>query len=206
MGNFAAMPIQWAILMTAIAALATAFFKSRPNQTRAVTEGRIAEAQLIAAAKVAAAAAIAEAKLAEDKDTSDKFREFRDEVHGLKNEILVLIAKQEKSDKKQIELEKMLNHALSHSSMRQGQNAMLVSLVELVVAELERLDKNSIIVKQAKLMLKQIKDASIPSDGWKSEALNKAENADINAEQTKRATKAVVDEVIAAESKESGGE
>lgn len=200
-GGFADVPIQWAILATVLAGFATAFFKFRPDQTRAITEGRLAEAQVIAAAKVAAAAAIAEAKLAEDKDTTDRFREFRAEVHALKNEIMVLIAKQEKSDLKQAELEKMLNHALSHSSMRQGQISMLTSLVELLVSEIERLDPDSIIMKQAKMMLKQIKEASTPGDGWKSDALNNAETADHDAEQTRRSTKAAVDDVKASEAK-----
>ena len=189
------------IVFTIIIGFGTAFFKFRPDQTRAITEGKMAEAQLIAAAKVAAAAAIAEAKLAEDKETGDRFREFRSEVHGLKNEIAVLVARQAKSDLKQLELEKLLNHALSTSSMRRGQMDSMISLIELLIAELARIDPKSIIVPQAKLLLKQIREASVNnSDGnWKSAALNTAEHAVRDAKQTVQTTGAAVDAIKSAE-------
>ncbi len=70
-------------------------------------------------------------------------------------------------------------------------------IIELLITELERLDPNSVIVRQAKLMLKRMN----VGDPNKSDALNTAEGAVKDAKQTLRSTQETCDEVKQSEAK-----
>ncbi len=80
-------------------------------------------------------------------------REDRAEVHTLKNEVMRLT-------QKQTELERLLTHALATSSMRKEQMNNMMHLIELLIDEVDRIDKASIIVPQARLLLKQMRAAA----------------------------------------------
>lgn len=171
-------PGQWVILATILIGFATAYFKFRPDQTRADTEATVVN----------------------NAEVALRFREFRDEVHGYKNQVMALQAAQKVNDKKQLELEKLLTHALATSSVRRDQMNSMMALIELLIAELEKIDPKSIIVPQAKVLLKQMRDAAQrPVDPMKSDALNTAEHAVADAKQTVISATATCEEVKQAE-------
>lgn len=131
-----------------------------------------------------------------------QYREWRAEVHGYKNEVMGLRGELAASDKKLAEMERLLAHTLSTSSVRKEQMNSMMSLIELLIAELERIDEDSIIVPQAKVLLKQMRDAAARTveplkmgDPTKSDALNTAEGAVLDAKQTLASTKDTCEEV-----------
>ncbi len=168
-----------------LAAFITAFFtalgiwfKYGPDRTRAENESRVIE----------------------NAEYARQHTEWRKEVHGLKNQVASLIAKQ-------TELERLLTHALATSSVRKEQMDNMMHLIELLIDELDRIDKNSIIVPQAKLLLKQMRAAAnrkvdpFINNPHQSDALNAAEHTVEAAEITKIAAVEVCKEVKAEEAK-----
>ncbi len=116
-------------------------------------------------------------------DYADQVKDFRKEVHGLRNELQTALAEQLTSDKLSDQRSNWINDMLF--------------IIELLIAELERLDPKSAIVKQAKMMLKRIKDQG--TDPSKTEAMNIAETAVRDAKQTVRSAEHTVVEISADE-------
>lgn len=180
-------PIQWAILVTLVTATFGAlgiWLKTRPDKMRAENE----------------------AVIIHNAESALRFKEFREEVHSYKNQVAKLLAAQVLSDKKYIELEKLLTHALATSGVRRDQMNNMMNLIALLIAEVERIDPKSIIVPQAKALLKSMREASMLTDlptpdPMKSDALNNAEHAVHDAEQTVRTTVQTVKEVKASEAR-----
>ena len=166
------------LLASFVLALRTYLIK-RPDMTRAENEGRVIH----------------------NSELARQYHEWRKEVHSLKNDIAMLIAQQSASDTKVAELESLLNQSLSTSSMRRQQMTGMMSLIELLITELERIDGKSIIVPQARALLKQMRDTAASDDPSKSHALNTAEHAVLDAKQTLASTRATREEVKKEEGK-----
>ena len=167
-----------AFVTTALTALGV-WFKYGPDRTRAENEGAVI-------------------RNAED---ARQHRAWQDEVRTLRNDVLKLITRQ-------TELERLLTHALATSSVRKEQMDAMLTLIELLIDDIDRLDKNSIIVVQAKLLLKQMRAAAnrkvdpFVNNPHQSDALNAAEHTVEAAEETKVAAMAAHKEV---EKKEDNG-
>ena len=174
-------PSQIGILATLLAIFGLGmrvYLIKRPDMARADNEARTIDN---------------EARIIGNEETARQYREWRKEIHDLKTDIMKLMGRQ-------TELEKLLTHALSTSSMRRDQMDNMMGLIELLIAELERLDKNSIIVPQAKALLKQMRDTAASSSNiMKSNALSTAEDALSDAKQTVFSTGQAVDEINASE-------
>lgn len=124
-----------------------------------------------------------------------QFKEYRIEVHKLNNTVAKLMARQG-------QLEKLLTQALSLSSSRRDQMTSMLTLIELLICELERLDKGSIIVPQAKALLRQMRQTAMPEDPSKSPALNSVEIALHDAERTVFSAERAIDEISEIEGKD----
>ncbi len=116
-------------------------------------------------------------------DYADQVKDFRKEVHGLRNELQTALAEQLTSDKLSDQRSNWINDMLF--------------IIELLIAELDRLDPKSPTVKQAKMMLKRIKAQG--TDPLKTEAMNTAETAVRDAKQTVRSAEHTVVEITADE-------
>ncbi len=169
----------FAAILTAILTALGIWFKYGPDRARAENEGRVIE----------------------NAEYDRQHRAWRDEVHALKNDMGKLIAKQ-------TELERLLTHALATSSMRKEQMDSMMSLIELLIDEVDRIDKKSIIVPQARLLLKQMRAAAnrrvdpFLNDPAKSDALNAAEHTVEAANEAKKAATATCKEVEKKEAEE----
>ena len=119
-----------------------------------------------------------------------QLRDFRDEVRKYRNELQA------------VQGELMVSDRLS--SQRSGWNTDMMFIIELLVSELERLDPTSKAVKQAKAMLKRM--AGEGNDPAKSDALNTAETAVVDAKQALRSTQHTVLEINADEATAAKGE
>ena len=143
-----------------------------------------------------------EATVIENAEQARQHTEDRKEIHILRNDVSRLIARQ-------TELERLLTHALATSSVRKEQMDSMMSLIELLIDEVDRIDKASIIVPQARLLLKQMRAAAnrkvdpFKNNPHQSDALNAAEHTVEAAEETKIAAVAAHKEV---EKKEDNGE
>ncbi|MDQ3023221.1 MAG: hypothetical protein M3R04_02370 [bacterium] len=162
----------FAAVLTALLTALGIWFKYGPDRTRADNEGTVI-------------------RNAED---ARQHRLWRDEVHELKNGMGKLIARQ-------TELERLLTHALATSSMRKEQMDSMLSLIELLIDEVDRIDKKSIVVPQSRLLLKQMRAAAnrkvdpFVNNPHQSPALNAAEHTVEAAEETKIAAVAAHKEV-----------
>jgi len=135
-----------------------------------------------------------EATVIENAEVARQHRAWRDEVHDLKGNVMRLIARQ-------AELERLLTYALATSSVRKEQMDAMLTLIELLIDEVDRIDKASIIVPQARLLLKQMRAAAnrkvdpFVNNPHQSDALNAAEHTVEAAEETKVAAVAAHKEV-----------
>lgn len=110
-----------------------------------------------------------------------QLKDFRDEVHKYRNEMQVLQGELWASNRV--------------SNQRSDRIDTLETIIELLLSEIERLDPNSIVVRQAKIMLRRV-----VAEQGKSSALNTAEHAVADAKQTVVSATATCDEVRATES------
>ncbi len=116
-------------------------------------------------------------------DYAEQIKDFRKEVHGLRQDLQKALAVQLTSDKV--------------SDQRSNWIDDMLFIIELLISELERLDPKSPIVKQAKGMLKRMTSTS--GDAGKSEARNATETAARDARQSARSAEHAVVEVAANE-------
>ncbi len=116
-------------------------------------------------------------------DYAQQVRDFREEVHGLRNDLQTALAEGVISDKLSDQRSNWIND--------------MMFIIELLISELERIDSKSMIVKQARSMLKRIKGQG--TDPLKSESLNNAETAVRDAKQTVRSAEHTVVEINADE-------
>lgn len=135
----------------------TAYFKFRPDQTRADTE----------------------AAAASNADVVMRFKEFRDEVHGYKQEVM-------KQQGQLASVRRELNSALRNSERRGEKMNMLRFILNMLIDEFTTKDPSNKVLAQAKTMLLRIEDEPRQMDA--SDALHKAEDAHI-------ATGAVINEI-----------
>ncbi len=120
-------------------------------------------------------------------DYAEQVKAFRIEVHTLRNELHGAVAELLASDKISDQRSNWIND--------------MMFIIELLIAELERIDPKSLIIKQARAMLKRISDQG--KDPKKSEALNIAETAVRDAHQTVRSTEHAVTEINVQEAKDA---
>ncbi len=120
-------------------------------------------------------------------DYADQVKAFRSEVHGLRHELHTAVAELLASDKISDQRSNWIND--------------MMFIIELLIAELERIDPKSLIIKQAKAMLKRINEQG--KDPKKSQALNIAETAVRDAHQTVRSTEHAVTEINVQEAKDA---
>lgn len=111
---------------------------------------------------------------------------FRDEVHGLRNELQIVRGELFASDKVGDQRNNWIND--------------MMFIIELLISEVERLDPKSPTIKQARAMLHRMGGNS-SKDADKSEAMNTAETAARDARQTVRSTEHAVEEIAAKEAK-----
>ena len=109
--------------------------------------------------------------------------EYRAEVHAYRNEVQALQGE--------------LSAATKVSNQRSDRIDTLELIIELLLSELERIDPHSIIVRQAKIMLRRVS----ANDPAKSAALNVVEHAVADAKQTVRSTERAADEIRVNEAK-----
>ncbi len=155
----------WATFAAIVAAAFTAlgiWFRHGPDRKRADNERKALDATEM------------ERILA---DYADQIKAFRLEVHGYRNEVQAVRGELLASEKV--------------SSQRSDWIQDMMFVIELLISELERIDPQSLIVKQAKAMLKRMGDV----DPAKSDALNTAEHAVRDAKQTVKSATAAVAEV-----------
>lgn len=150
-----------AAMITLLAIVGRAWIVGIPERLRIANEGRVTAA----------------AELAE------RYKAWRVEVHGLKNDLGVVAAKQALCDKALVD---------AHAENRQNHHQMttMLFLIRLLLRELERLSPESMIVQQAKVTLEQMGHEPLASD--KSTAL-------ASAEHTVEVAQATVEEVKQAE-------
>lgn len=149
---------QWGTFLGVIAGLiglATVFVKGIPQRTKATSD----------------------AKQADNADYAAQIRNFRDEVHGYRNELQALQGR--------------LNRAESASRLRADRITNMTFIIRLLISELLRLDPDSIIVQQAEALLKQMEDGEHPPMG----AAETADRAVAKAQDTVKAAKATVAEL-----------
>lgn len=109
-----------------------------------------------------------EAKVIADEELARRYKEWRAEVHELKNQLAIVLAEQRKC-----------NQALSAAL---ALNRPVLFLIRLLIREVKRLDPTSPIIDQAETTLEHLGQAI--DDPNKSDVLNAAEQAVEAAEQT----------------------
>ena len=115
-----------------------------------------------------------EARVIDNADIAARLKDWRTEVHGLKNELAKVAAKQAQCDSALAE---------AHSVNRQNHDRMttMMFIIRLLISELKRLDPKSVIVKQAEETLVHMNGGGDPN---KSDALNAAEHTVEAAKET----------------------
>ncbi len=172
-GSFA----QWALFGTVVTAFFTAlglWIKHGPDRGRVANERKAID--LGEMEKVIAG-------------YTTQLKEFRDEVHALRNELHAVKGELLASDRV--------------GDQRSNWISDMMYIIELLIAELEKIDPLSPTVKQAKAMLKRM--GAKGSDGSKSEALEAAETSARDARQSARSAEHTVDEIELNEAKGGGG-
>lgn len=139
-------PLQGAMLATMLLALGAWWIRGMPDRGRVRNEAKV----------------IADAELAR------RYKEWRAEVHELKNQLAVVLAEQRKC-----------NQALAAAL---ALNRPVLFLIRLLIREVKRLDPESPIIGQAESTLEHLGQAI--DDPAKSNVLNAAEQAVEAAEQT----------------------
>lgn len=120
-----------------------------------------------------------DAQITSGAQLAERYKEWRKEIHDIKNDLAVSAA----------ELTKCNKLALAANAT----NEQLMFLMELMISEMEMHDASSKIVQRARLMFNRInKDLKDPN---KSDALNTAEIAVEDAKQTLVSTKETCAEV-----------
>lgn len=144
--------------------------------------------------------ATAERQTIDNAERTRQFTAWREEVHLYKNQVMKLTGRV-------TELERLLTHALATSSTRKEQMDNMMHLIELLIDEVDRIDKTSIIVPQARLLLKQMRAAAnrkvdpFINNPHQSDALNATEHTVEAAEEAKAAAETAHKEVKAEEAK-----
>lgn len=138
-----------------------------------------------------------EGKITAAAELAERYKAWRVEVHGLKNDLMVVAGKQEECNKALAEA-----HAVNRHN--ESQMSTMLFLIRLLIRELERLAPDSIIVQQAKITLEQL--GHTPPDPGKSDALNVAEGAVRDAKQTLASTRETREEVRRTEGEDNQGE
>lgn len=155
-----------AALIAAIGALGIWYIRGWPERRRADNESVALKARLEIEAEEHKAKIEKEAR----DEAATKFREFRLEVHGLRNEVAAL----------QGEL-----RAATNKSMRRGDKMdMLRFILGMVLDELHAKDSSNKVLAQARLLLTRVEDE--PHDPANSETLNRAEDTVVAAKATVR--------------------
>lgn len=95
-----------------------------------------------------------EGKVIDNTEVALRFKEWRAEVHAMKNEVTVLRAELHRSDAQRAHNRERFN--------------MVLFILRLVMAELRRIDPNSPVIKQADELLKQVTDEDAPHDAAES--------------------------------------
>lgn len=116
------------------------------------------------------------AKIEEDLrgEAAARFREFREEVHSLRNELAIARAE--------------LDRASARSMRRADKLNMLLFILRLVMDELASKEPQNKVLAQARLLLSRVEDEPHQPDN--SDALNKAEETVDAAKATVRQVKA----------------
>lgn len=91
-----------------------------------------------------------QAKIEEDLrgEAAHRFQEFRDEVHGLRNELQVMSSRLSKSE--------------TTSRRRADKLSMMLFILQLLMTELRRIDPDSPVLKQAEGLLNRIETEAEP--------------------------------------------
>lgn len=108
----------------------------------------------------------------------------RKEIHDLRGEMAKVQAQLHNSDKT--------------SQQRSERISTMELIIELLITELERLDPTSIIVRQAKMMLRRVSSGGDPN---KSQEMNSAVNAVTDAKQTVASAERTVTDLSATEAR-----
>ena len=165
--------LQGGTFLTAIVALGIWWIRGAPDRHRAKNETKLIDASEME--KVLA-------------DYATQVKAFRVEVHALRNELQALQGELRASDKV--------------SQQRNERISTMELIIELLITELERLDPNSVIVRQAKMMMRRISGGF--QDPTKSHEMNSAEAAVADAKQTVSSAERTVVEIEANEAREAG--
>lgn len=148
-----------------------------------------------------------EEKVIDNAEEARRDTVTRAEVHKLKNDIAKCIAGVAAADRKNLALEKLHATSVVASTARRDQMDNMMSLIEMLIAEIERIDTDSIIVPQAKMLAKQMRASAEraaallqplirPIDPNLSDAMNTAEAAVSDARQTVISATATRTEVV----------
>lgn len=123
---------QWGTFAGVLALVAggiVAFIKGMPERTRADTE----------------------ANKVRGEQYAEQIKDFRDEVHGYRNDLHIM----------QIRLTK----AESASRLRADRITNMTFIIRLLISELKRLDPDSVIVGQAEALLAQMLEQDLADNG-----------------------------------------
>ncbi len=107
-------------------------------------------------------------------DVNERFKEFRVEVHGLRNELQSVNSE--------------LRLSVQQSGRREDKLNMLLFILSMVMDELHAKEPTNSTLAQAIGLLKRVED--VPHDPGNSVALNKAEDTVDAAKETVREVKA----------------
>ncbi len=166
--------VDWGILaslLTIVMGGITVWIKGHPERGRVSIEARRVAAEL---------ASSIENKLR--VDVNERFKEFRVEVHGLRNELHAVNGE--------------LRMAVKQSGRREDKLNMLLFILSMVMDELHAKEPENSTLAQAISLLKKVEDS--PHQPGNSASMNKAEDA-------VDATNASLREVRASEAKNEGG-
>ncbi len=138
--------------------------------------GRVKNEGTIIQAKIEAEARALQGKIEETfrGEAATRFREFREEVHGLRNDVA--------------RLEANLHNATAQSGRRGDKLNMVLFILRLVMDELATRDPTNKILAQARALLARVEDE--PHEKGNSTALNQAEDTVEAAQATVREVKA----------------
>jgi hypothetical protein len=144
----------FAAVLAMLAIVVRAYIIGIPERTRAENEGRQID----------------------NAEVALRFKEWRAEVHGMKNDLAVVTAKLHQSDAQRARNRDRFN--------------MVLFVLQLVMTELRRLDPGSAVIKQAEVLLKEVCASE--------------EKDQPDAESAARATVAAAEETLTEVTKEKG--
>jgi hypothetical protein len=139
-----------AAMLVLLAIVARAYIVGMPERRRAANEGKVID----------------------NAEVALRFKEWRAEVHAMKNELALVQARLHQSDAQRARNKDRFN--------------MVLFILRLVMAELRRIDPESAVIKQAEALLGQVTEQEDDPD--KTPAVNAAEH-------TLEAAKATLSEV-----------